>query len=63
MKNYKKILMIFILFLTYFLISLFSYSNAVSSSLSENVFRLHVIANSDSREEINVNKEEINNEI
>ena len=51
MKNYKKILMIFILFLTYFLISLFSYSNAVSSSLSENVFRLHVIANSDSRED------------
>lgn len=51
MKNYKKILMIFILFLTYFLISLFSYSNAVSSSLSENVFRLHVIANTDSRED------------
>ena len=51
MKNYKKILMIFILFLTYFLISLFSYSNADSSSLSENVFRLHVIANSDSRED------------
>ena len=51
MKNYKKILMIFILFLTYFLISLFSYSNAVSSSLSENVFRLHVIANSDSKED------------
>ena len=51
MKNYKKILMIFILFLTYFLISLLSYSNAVSSSLSENVFRLHVIANSDSRED------------
>lgn len=51
MKNYKKILIIFILFLTYFLISLFSYSNAVSSSISENVFRLHVIANSDSKED------------
>lgn len=51
MKNYKKILIIFILFLTYFLISLFSYSNAVSSSISENVFRLHVIANSNSKED------------
>lgn len=54
MKNYKKILIIFILFLTYFLISLFSYSNAVSSSISENVFRLHVIANSDSKEDQNL---------
>lgn len=51
MKNYKKILIIFILFLTYFLISLFSYSNAVSSSISENVFRLHVITNSNSKED------------
>lgn len=51
MKDYKKILIIFILFLTYFLVSLFSYSNAVSSSISENVFRLHVIANSNSKED------------
>lgn len=51
MRNYKKILIIFILFLTYFLVSLFSYSNAVSSSISENVFRLHVIANSNSKED------------
>lgn len=54
MRNYKKILIIFILFLTYFLVSLFSYSNAVSSSISENVFRLHVIANSNSKEDQNL---------
>ena len=51
MKNLKKVLIIFILFITYILLSIFSYSNAVSADISNSVFRLHVIANSDSKED------------
>lgn len=51
MKNLKIILIISILFLTYILLSIFSYSNAVSSNISNSVFRLHVIANSNSKED------------
>lgn len=54
MKNFKKILIIFILFIIYILFSLFSYSNAVSNDISDSVFRLHVIANSDSDEDQNL---------
>ena len=51
MKNLKKILIILILFITYILLSIFSYSNAVSRDISNSVFRLHVIANSNSKED------------
>ena len=51
MKNFKKILILFILFILYLLFSLFSYSNAVTTDIQNNVFRLHVIANSDSEED------------
>ncbi len=51
MKNFKKFLIVFILFVVYFLLSLFSYSNAVTADISDSVFRLHVIANSDSNED------------
>jgi len=54
MKNLKKFLIIFLLFIVYILLSMFSYSNAVSTGISENVFRLHVIANSDSAEDQNL---------
>ena len=54
MKNLKRFLIIFILFLTYILLSIFSYSNAVSTDISESVFRLHVIANSNSKEDQNL---------
>ena len=54
MKNFKNFLIIFILFLVYIFISIFSYSNAVSNNISDNVFRLHVIANSDSTEDQNL---------
>lgn len=43
----KHILIIISLFFIYTLVSAFSYANAVSKDLSENVFRLHVLANSD----------------
>jgi len=51
MKNLKRFLIIFTLFITYILLSIFSYSNAVSEDISNSVFRLHVIANSDSKED------------
>ena len=51
MKNFKKITIIFVLFIIYILLSLFSYSNAVSTDIQNSVFRLHVIANSDSKED------------
>ena len=54
MKNVKSFLIIFLLFIVYILICVFSYSNAVSTGISENVFRLHVIANSNSTEDQNL---------
>lgn len=51
MKICKRILIILILFLSYIFTSLFFYSNAVTNNISKNVFRLHVIANSNSEED------------
>lgn len=45
-----SILILFLLFL-YVMISAFSYVEAVSNDLADSVFRLHVIANSDSKED------------
>ena len=54
MKNLKRFLIIFVLFISYILLSIFSYSNAVSEDISNSVLRLHVIANSDSTEDQNL---------
>ena len=54
MKNLKRVLIIFILLIIYILLSLFSYSNAVFNDIQSSVFRLHVIANSDSKEDQNL---------
>jgi len=54
MKNLKRFLIIFLLFIVYILLSVVSYSNAVSTDISNSVFRLHVIANSDSAEDQNL---------
>ncbi len=50
--NYSRIclILIFLLFI-YIIFCVQSYSNAVSSELSNSVFRLHVLANSDSEED------------
>ena len=48
MKKYFILLFVLILFL---ILSAFSYAYAVNENLSDNVFRLHVIANSDSKED------------
>ena len=48
MKKYILLLIVSALFL---LLSAYSYVNAVSNNLADSVFRLHVIANSDSKED------------
>lgn len=48
MKGLKKILIIFILLLIYLFFYIFSYASNVSNSLENNIFRLHILANSDS---------------
>ena len=55
MKNFLKCsIILFFLFCTYIFICAFSYVNAVSDNLSDSVFRLHVLANSNSTEDQNL---------
>lgn len=53
-SNLKRFLVLIILFSIYVFICVFSYVNAVSANISSSVFRLHVIANSDSAEDQNL---------
>lgn len=53
-KKVKYSILILFLLFVYAAFSAFSYVNAVSKSLADNVFRLHVIANSDSDEDQNL---------
>lgn len=53
-KNFKKYLTITLLLVIYILIYSISYANNVLEDLSNSVFRLHVIANSDSDEDQNL---------
>ena len=52
--NIKNYIFILFLLLLYTCICAFSYVNAVSTDISNSVFRLHVIANSDSEEDQNL---------
>ena len=54
MKNFKRFTILIILLFIYVLISAMSYTNAVCTDISDSVFRLHVIANSDSVEDQNL---------
>ena len=47
MKVLKKIVLFTILFIAYFVICASNYTNAVTKDISDSIFRLHVIANSD----------------
>jgi len=47
-SNFKRLLLLLVLLLTYTFVCAFSYVNAVSTNIQDSVFRLHVIANSDS---------------
>lgn len=49
-----RFLLLFILFTLFFFFSAFSYADTVSTDIANSVFRLHVIANSDSEEDQNL---------
>lgn len=53
-SNIKRLLLLLLLLFIYTFICAFSYVNAVSSDIQDSVFRLHVIANSDSCEDQNL---------
>ena len=53
-KNVKTLLILFVLFTLYIFVSAYSYVSAISNDLSNSVFRLHIIANSDSEEDQNL---------
>ena len=53
-SKFKNIIILLILLLVYIFICAFSYVNAVSTDIQNSVFRLHVIANSDSDEDQNL---------
>ncbi|MGN1298604.1 MAG: stage II sporulation protein R [Candidatus Scatovivens sp.] len=48
MKIFKRFILILFLLLIFLLFSIFSYASNVSKNLECNIFRLHIIANSDS---------------
>ena len=50
----KRFILLTLLLILYILVSAISYTNAVCSDIQESVFRLHVIANSDSSEDQNL---------
>lgn len=54
MKTFKKIFLILTLLTAYVITAAISYVSAVSNNISNSVFRLHVIANSDSEEDQNL---------
>ncbi len=53
-QNFKFLSILTILLVIYIFISAYSYVSKISNGLSNNVFRLHVIANSDSIEDQNL---------
>ena len=53
-SKFKQYILILFLLILYIIISAYSYVNAVSSDIQNSVFRLHVIANSDSEEDQNL---------
>lgn len=50
-KNLFKSLLIFILILLFLFFNIQNYASAVSTELKENIFRLHIIANSNSKKD------------
>ena len=50
----KRFLLLVVLLILYIYVSAISYTQAVCSDIADNVFRLHVIANSDSKEDQNL---------
>lgn len=57
----KSLFLIFLLFIIYFIFSSISYSSTISNDLENNLFRLRVIANSNSEEDQNLKLQVRNN--
>jgi len=51
MKNFKRFFLVLFLLFFYIFINAYSYTLAISNNIKNNVFRLHVIANSNSKED------------
>ena len=51
MSNLKRFFLIFLLLFFFMLFSIFSYAKTVSTNLENNIFRLHILANSDSTQD------------
>lgn len=54
MKIFKRFIIIISLLILFIIISAISYASTVSENIADSVFRLHVIANSDSEEDQNL---------
>jgi len=54
MNKFKRFTILFFLLILYVIICASSYTHAVCKSISDSVFRLHVIANSNSYEDQNL---------
>ena len=52
--KFKRFCILSLLLILYIFVSAISYTNAVCMDISDNVFRLHVMANSDSKEDQNL---------
>lgn len=50
-KFFKNLIILFVLFAIFFMITAYSYASNVSAGLADNIFRLHILANSDSEED------------
>ena len=53
-RVFIKITILFLLFISFFIVSAYSYVGNVSTNIADSVFRLHVVANSDSKEDQNL---------
>lgn len=51
MSYFKKFLLVFLLLILFIFFSIISYATTISNSLGDNIFRLHILANSDSEED------------
>lgn len=51
MNNFKRFFLIFLLLIFFIFFSIFSYAKTVSTDLENNIFRLHILANSNSIED------------
>ena len=54
MKKFKFLIIFLFLIIIYTFLCAYSYANAISNDLKNSIFRLHVIANSDSNEDQNL---------